>query len=443
MVPLLKSGICYSPHVSSTLDIWFSPWTPTLLNFQPTPQVSSLIMEHPLAIADLINPITLNWNISILTFLFDCSTVTKILKIKPRTLSDALLWIDSASGIFTTKSEHHLFTSNRPLPVSPVSSVTWKEPWKLELNHRLKLFLWKMVWNIVPTRDRICKSICSSQLDTTCSLCSHTTNSLIHLFFSCPIAQVIWQHSFWPMDIIVLCISNLSVWLNIVLHPSTIGIPFEDTHLFQIFAMVACDNIWRSRNKAHHDGWIPNALSLSVAINKTSRIHFSAWANKIAPVLQVWTRPDPLCFKIIYDTAIRNTISAQAAVCRDSSRTIIHTFINISPPCTPLYGEASAALLAAQLCLFLRLFHVTFEGDSLTVNLAINNPTITIDWRISSIISDFSATIPSSTSWLASNINRSANFCAIMWQIGPRLDFPLTVFPLRFLTIAFHPFIPV
>jgi len=28
----------------------------------------------------------------------------------------------------------------------------------------------------------------------------------------------------------------------------------------------------------------------------------------------------------------------------------------------------------------MRLFHVTFEGDSLTVNFAINNPTITQDW---------------------------------------------------------------
>jgi hypothetical protein len=192
----------------------------------------------------------------------------------------------------------------------------------------------------------------------------------------------------------------------------SVGIPSEDTHLFQIFAIVACDNIWRSCNKAHHDGWIPNALSLSATINKTPRIHFSAWANKTAPVLQVWTRPDPLCFKINYDTAIRNTFSAQAAVCRDSSGTIIQTFIKIGPPCTPLYGEASAALLAAQFCLFLRLSYVTFEGDSLTVNLAINNPTITLDWRISSITTDFSATIPSSTSWSVSNINRSANLCA-------------------------------
>jgi hypothetical protein len=77
-----------------------------------------------------------------------------------------------------------------------------------------------------------------------------------------------------------------------------------------------------------------------------------------------------------------------------------------------LYGEATAALLAATFCSSMGLSHVTFEGDSLTVNLAINNPTISQDWRISSIISDFILTISPTTSWSASNINRSANFCA-------------------------------
>jgi hypothetical protein len=130
VVPLLKLGFCYSPCVSSSLDIWLSPWIPTLPNFQPIPRVSRLIMENPLAILDLINPITLNWNVSLLTFIFDSSTVTEILKIKIRALSDAFLWIGSAFGVFTTKTAHHLFTSNWPLPISPVSSVSWKGSWK-------------------------------------------------------------------------------------------------------------------------------------------------------------------------------------------------------------------------------------------------------------------------------------------------------------------------
>jgi hypothetical protein len=162
--------------------------------------------------------------------------------------------------------------------------------------------------------------------------------------------------------------------------------------------MVAFDHIWRSHNKVHHDGWIPNALSISAAVNHTSRIHFSAWTNKTAPVRQVWKKLEPHCFKINYDIAIRSNFLAQAAVCRDSTRAIIQSFSRISPPCTSLYGEATTTLLTVQLYLSLRLSHVTFEGDSLTVNLAINNPTITQDWRISSIILDFSTIIPSTTS---------------------------------------------
>jgi len=78
------------------------------------------------------------------------------------------------------------------------------------------------------------------------------------------------------LDIIALCISEISDWLNIILHPGIIGIPLEDFHLFQIFAMVACDRIWHSRNKAHHDGWIPNALSISADVNGLSLLLFAS-----------------------------------------------------------------------------------------------------------------------------------------------------------------------
>jgi hypothetical protein len=33
-------------------------------------------------------------------------------------------------------------------------------------------------------------------------------------------------------------------WLDIILHLGKIGIPASDSHLFQIFAAVACDHIW-------------------------------------------------------------------------------------------------------------------------------------------------------------------------------------------------------
>jgi hypothetical protein len=229
--------------------------------------------------------------------LFDFSSVAEILCIKIRTLSDALLWTASSLGCFTTKSAHHLYTAQRPLQFSPVLAYSWKGLWKLKLTHRFKLFLWKMVWNIVPTKSRISLSI-HSGLDTSCSLCSNSNNSLLHLFFSCPITRVIWRNSFWPLDILALHISFMFDWLNIILHLEMIGIPLVDTHFFQIFAMVACDRIWFSRNKAFHEGLIPNALFVSSSVNQVSRAHFSTWSNKTSSIKQVWKKPDSGCFKI-------------------------------------------------------------------------------------------------------------------------------------------------
>jgi hypothetical protein len=307
--------------------------------------------------------------------LFDFSSVAEILCIKIRTLSDALLWTASSLGCFTTKSAHHLYTAQRPLQFSPVLAYSWKGLWKLKLTHRFKLFLWKMVWNIVPTKSRISLSI-HSGLDTSCSLCSNSNNSLLHLFFSCPITRVIWRNSFWPLDILALHISFMFDWLNIILHLEMIGIPLVDTHFFQIFAMVACDRIWFSRNKAFHEGLIPNALFVSSSVNQVSRAHSLLGLIKLLP-LSRYGRNLILVASRLTDTTIRSNFSVQAAVCRDSNGFIIQCITKISPPCTPLYGEATVALLAAQLCSSMQLSHVIFEGDSLTVNLAINNSTIT------------------------------------------------------------------
>jgi len=212
------------------------------------------------------------------------------------------------------------------------------------------------------------------------------------------------------MDILALRISFMADWLHVILHPHTIGIPASESHLFQIFAVVACDQIWYARNKAHHENLVPNALSISAKINCISKEHNMVWKIQVSLSLPIWSKPKANSYKINYDTAIREDFSAQSAVCRDSTGAVIQCLAQISPSCSAIYGEATTALLAAQRSLSLKLPSVIFEGDSLMVTLTINNPTITQDWRISSLISDFSSTIPSTTSWSAYHINRSANF---------------------------------
>jgi len=138
-----------------------------------------------------------------------------------------------------------------------------------------------------------------------CSLCSSSTDSLVHLFFSCPIARVIWRNSFWPLDIQALCISSTVDWLQVILHPQVIGIPASESHFFQIFVAVACDQTWYARNKAHHENLIPNALYISAKINHISTEHNMTWNSKVSLFFPVWSKPIGSTFKINFDTAIR------------------------------------------------------------------------------------------------------------------------------------------
>jgi len=295
---------------------------------------------------DLINQSTNSWNFDILNLLFQPYAVAAILKICLRLSDDSILWTPSSSGKFSTKSMHHHITSSRQVEVSPLPTFTWKCLWKLKIHHRLRLFLWKSIWNILPTKTRISASIMSSTLDTSCSLCSFPTDSLFHLFFSCPIARVVWRNSFWPLDILALRISSMVLWLDIIMYPKKVGIPLSDTHLFQIFATVTCDQIWMARNKALHEDIVPNAMVISYTINWIVKLYHSAWSNKLIAKQVVWEKPISPIFKINYDVAIRPNFYAQAAVCRDSFGTIIGCSTIISPPCTPVYGEAKVAFLA-------------------------------------------------------------------------------------------------
>jgi hypothetical protein len=125
------------------------------------------------------------------------------------------------------------------------------------------------------------------------------------------------------------------------------GFSPAETYRFQIFVVVACDYLWFTRNKAHHDGIILNALIISTTINKITLEYYSAWATKYDKTPEVWKSPSPPYFKINYDTAIRATFSAHAAVYRNSTSSIIKCISLIISPYSALYGKATTALLAA------------------------------------------------------------------------------------------------
>jgi hypothetical protein len=170
---------------------------------------------------------------------------------------------------------------------------------------------------------------------------------------------------------------------------------------------VLCDRLWFCRNKAIHEGTIPDISQLALSIKKTASAHAAAWGSVAVTEEQAWNPPLEGHYKLNFDTAIRDHFSAQAAVCRD------HTGVShISLPYTLAYGEAQGALLAATLASQLQLSHFVIEGDSQIVISALLYPAIISDWHIEHLIHDTLALLSPTSKWEAKKINRSANFCA-------------------------------
>jgi hypothetical protein len=83
----------------------------------------------------------------------------------------------------------------------------------------------------------------------------------------------------------------------------------------------------------------------------------------------------------------------------------------INPRCSPNMGEALAAHLATSLASSLHLKWFILEEDSQAVILALQKPSISQNWRISSTIYNIIDSIPTDSFLLARKVNRSANLC--------------------------------
>jgi hypothetical protein len=277
----------------------------------------------------------------------------------------------------------------------------------------LKLFLWKIAWDIVPSKIRLNQVFPINLASLVCPLCKVAEDSLHHLFFSCFFARISWRSSPWPLDSLKWTSLILSDRIKGILTPhSFFGIPLVDSHHFQIFTAVFCDLMWFYINQAVHNGILLEGSKLVAYINRVSLEHLAVWTSKLSPLRELWSPPPPDSYKINFDTAIKDDFSSQAAVCRNTSGKIIKILTQIRPACSSAYGEALVALLASSLTVSLNLAHFVLEGDSAIVITALQDPFIILDWQLDHIICNIFSLIRVSSTWKARKVNRNENFCA-------------------------------
>ncbi|KAL0342468.1 UNVERIFIED_CONTAM: hypothetical protein Scaly_1909400 [Sesamum calycinum] len=151
---IIQLGACFPVSKQSTINIWEQPWIPSIQNFTPEcPQDPNLSWST--LVRDLIDQSCNQWKLELLNQMFPQSIVKEIRKIQilespepPRPF-----WAPSKLGKFSTKAVFHTI-QRITTQEDPNAKVLGKRIWSLDLHNRLKLFVWRTLFDTLPTRAR-------------------------------------------------------------------------------------------------------------------------------------------------------------------------------------------------------------------------------------------------------------------------------------------------
>lgn len=248
---IITKGACYMIGDGKSIDVWLDPWVPWVQGFIPSPRNASIALT-PLAVSQLINPELHCWNVHLIHELFTPPNAQAILSIpipiRPR--PDELVWLPDPKGCFSVKSAYKQIVNHDT--TSPTMEFNWKFLWKLKAPERIKLLLWRVGANALPTRDNL---MIRMEVDNpNCLLCNQVLESPIHLFFKCSAAKAIWFASCWSFksDQVPLH-SNLDM-VKLILGPPPSLCQAQDQWIVSLNMALTIKEIWRTRNDVLHQG---------------------------------------------------------------------------------------------------------------------------------------------------------------------------------------------
>lgn len=154
------------------------------------------------------------WNISLLLLLFSIDVVKEIRKIpiSPVFTAPSLFWSSSKTETFSTKSAYLIDNNVGIHSASSLSSFPWKMLSSANLHDRHKLFLWKLVNNLLPTRAKI--SSLMNIASTSCPFCDMDVEIIDYLFINCVFISRIRFISKWAYLLLLFLTPLYRNWIS-------------------------------------------------------------------------------------------------------------------------------------------------------------------------------------------------------------------------------------
>ncbi|KAF9616216.1 hypothetical protein IFM89_028992 [Coptis chinensis] len=174
----------------SNINIWTEPWVPkdggVVRIYGPRPRMV------PERVVELFLPNTKSWNIHLLETLFPAFIIQYIMNVyvKDDATDESLYWGGTKNGSFNIKSFYeYLSHAKLSKPIVDIPSF-FLQIWKSNGNPRTELFAWKIIHDIVLTKERINRIFAIK--DQRCVFCRAPVETLHHLLIDCSFTRAVW-----------------------------------------------------------------------------------------------------------------------------------------------------------------------------------------------------------------------------------------------------------
>lgn len=147
--------MCWFVHTGSGLNIWCDPWIPSLPQFRPSVRLGVMLPRDLHYVRDLIDQQSGRWKeVEIRPYFYDQSATANLdIPLRPEGTHDVLKWTPDPKGIFSVKSAFHCTLGD--MAFTSTQTFDWNRIWKLKMQHRLRLFIWKVLVDALPLRSSV------------------------------------------------------------------------------------------------------------------------------------------------------------------------------------------------------------------------------------------------------------------------------------------------
>ncbi|KAL0396908.1 UNVERIFIED_CONTAM: putative mitochondrial protein [Sesamum calycinum] len=210
------------------------------------------------------------------------------------------IWHHTHNGLFSVRSAYHVALSlaHQPLPSSSnLASPVWKTIWKANVPSKIRVFIWKVAHNALPTGRNLLQKLRFEPL--ACPLCCSEDEDVEHVFLRCPFARQVWALSHLPWALISVFSADSCGWVE---HLAK-SLPTEDFDRF----LTICWVIWWNRNRALMERRFFQADELlSFALNYLTsfqQVSVSPGGLPQVPSPSRWSPPERSVVKLNFDGA--------------------------------------------------------------------------------------------------------------------------------------------